>query len=203
MSTSQTSTADSTSDIGAEARERAAGAAETYRADAARFGEVVHAGGNWAGASPCDGWTAADVVAHVVDTERDFLARHDVDLGARPDGDPASTWDAHLAAVAAVLTPDLLSREFDGYFGPTTIGATFAQFYAWDLVVHRWDLARALGVPTSFTDAELDRLEASIPDPGTPMYEAFYSEGICRPPLPVPDGASRETAVLAALGRRG
>lgn len=189
MSASQTST----SSIGT--------AAEIYLADAARFGEIVHAGGDWAGASPCEGWTAADVVGHVIDTERDFLTRHDVDLPARPGGDPAQAWDAHLAAVTAALTPELLSREFDGFFGPTTIGDTLTQFYAWDLMVHRWDLARALGVPTSFSDAELQRLEESIPAPGTPMYDAFYSGGICNPPLPIPEGASRETAILAALGR--
>lgn len=196
------STAIRTSDISPSDRERAHEQAETFRADAARFGQVVRAGGDWDGASPCDGWTARDVVDHVIDTQRDFLARHDADPGDRPDGGPERSWQAHLAVVERVLTPELLSRRFDGFFGLTTVGATLVRFYAWDLVVHRWDLARGLGVPSSFSDEELDRLEASVPEPGTPLYEGFYGEGICRPPLPVPDDASRQVAVLAAFGRR-
>ena len=34
----------------------------------------------WDAPSPCSGWTGRDVVAHVVDTQRDYLTRH----GGRP-----------------------------------------------------------------------------------------------------------------------
>ena len=39
----------------------------------------------------------------------------------------------------------MAAREYDGYFGRTTIAATVADFYGWDLVVHGSDVARATG----------------------------------------------------------
>ncbi len=150
----------------------------------------------WAAPSPCAGWTAADVVGHVVDTQRDFLAKQDVDLGPRPDGDPGALWAAHHAAVLAV-DDDVWHREYAGFFGPTTVGATLTDFYGFDLVVHRWDVGRAVGRDVRFSDAELDDVERSIASFG----EHLYGEGICAGPVPVPDGADRQTRVLALLGR--
>ncbi len=175
---------------------------EQFLSDADAFGAVVYAGGDWAGDSPCDGWTAADVLDHVISTERDFLTGQlGLDLGPEPAGDPATRWKVHVAALRATLTDELWARPYEGYFGPTTVGAVLADFYGFDLLVHRWDLGTALGREETLTDEELARVESRLPEPGSPMYDAFYSEGICRPPLPVPDGASRQATVLARLGR--
>ncbi len=150
----------------------------------------------WAAPSPCADWTAADVVAHVVDTQRDFLTQHGVDLGPRPAGDPGALWAAHRAAVLAV-DDDVWHREYAGFFGPTTVGATLTDFYGFDLVVHRWDVGRAVGRDVRFSDAELDDVERSIAGFG----EHLYGEGICARPVAVPDGADRQTRVLALMGR--
>ncbi|MDN5861362.1 MAG: maleylpyruvate isomerase family mycothiol-dependent enzyme, partial [Pseudonocardia sp.] len=132
------------------------------RADA--FGAVVGTLGaaQWSAPSPCAGWSGADLVDHVIDTERDFLTGHDIDLGPRPAGDPAARWAAHRAALLDKVDDTVLEREYDGYFGRTTVGATLSDVYGFDLVVHRWDLARAAGAEAAFTDAEMDGLEASI-----------------------------------------
>jgi uncharacterized protein (TIGR03086 family) len=90
-----------------------------------------------------------------------------------------------------------VDREYDGYFGRTTIGETLANFYGFDLVVHRWDLARATGQDTAFTDAEMDRLEQSIAGFG----DQLYAEGVCEPAVPVPDDATRQERLLATMGR--
>lgn len=92
----------------------------------------------WSNPSPCEGWTARDVVSHVIETQRELFAGHDVDLGDQPDiaTEPAAAWSD--AAIA-----------YDGYFGPTTLGATLEQFYIWDMYVHRWDrqgIAKATGL---------------------------------------------------------
>jgi hypothetical protein len=92
---------------------------------------------------------------------------------------------------------DVLQTEYDGYFGRTTVGATLADFYGFDMVVHRWDLARALGREAPFTEAEMDDLDRSISTFG----EAMYAEGICRRPVPVPASASRQDTMLGVLGR--
>jgi uncharacterized protein (TIGR03086 family) len=154
----------------------------------------------WSRPSPCEGWTAADVVQHLVDTQREFLTSHGVDLGAAPDvpADPASAWRAHAARVAAALSDDAVpAREFEGFFGPTTVGAAFQQFYVWDVVVHRWDVARAVGADAGLTDEELDRIEAGADSFGP----ALYMDGVCRPSVEVPADAGRDVRVLARLGR--
>ena len=102
--------------------------------------------------------------------------------------------------MAAALADDALpARGFDGFFGPTTVVAAFVQFYVWDMVVHRWDLARAIGADPGLTDAELDLVEAGADGFGP----ALHMEGICGPALEVPAGAPRPTRVLARLGRAG
>lgn len=154
----------------------------------------------WDEPSACEGWSARDVLDHVITTERDFFAGHHIDLGAAPDvaGSPVEAWKTHLAAVRSLIGDDSVAeRTFDGYFGPTTIGATVVDFYGWDLLPHRWDIARSAGRDEAFTDDELTTLEDSIDE----MGDQLYAEGICRPPVPVGDGANRQTKVLARLGR--
>ncbi len=156
---------------------------------------------SWTNPSPCEGWSARKVVAHLVETQRDFFARHGVDLGEAPDVDldPVAGWREHAKRVAAALADDtLVATPFDGPFGPTTVGATLQQFYAWDMVVHRWDVARAVGGDADLTDAELDRISAGADSFG----DALYMDGVCRPAVPAPPGADRAAQVLARLGRQ-
>ncbi len=154
----------------------------------------------WANPTPCEGWTARDVVRHLIETQRDFLTGRGADLGPAPDvdADPAAAWRAHAARVAGVLADDAFpSAAYDGFSGPTTIGATLEQFYVWDMVVHRWDVARATGQDAALTDAEVDRVAAGADSFG----EALYMDGICRPAVTPPADADRATQVLARLGR--
>jgi uncharacterized protein (TIGR03086 family) len=155
---------------------------------------------DWASPSPCADWTAADVVGHLIDTQREFFGTHGVDLGPAPDAatDPAGAWRGHAERVAEALADDTVAaREFEGFFGPTTVGAAFEQFYVWDMFVHRWDIARAVGADAELTDAEVDRMEAGADSFGP----ALYMDGICRPAVDVPADADRPTRVLARLGR--
>ena len=119
-----------------------------------RFTTVVDATTDWS-APPCEGWTAADVVDHVVDTERDYLSRMDVAMPDRPTGSPEAVWAAHLAAVRPGHRGAAGARV-RRFFGRTTIGATLDHFYGFDLVVHGWDLGSAGGRPTTFNDADMD-----------------------------------------------
>ena len=155
---------------------------------------------DWTSPSPCQGWTAADVVGHLIKTQRDFLSTHGVDVGEAPDvaADPAAAWREHAARARAALSDDAVAtRGFDGFFGPTTVGAALEQFYVWDMLVHRWDVARAFGADASLTDDELDRIEAGAASFGP----ALYMDGICSPAVDVPAEAARHVRVLARLGR--
>jgi uncharacterized protein (TIGR03086 family) len=174
-----------------------------FRTAARPLTEVVDAvpAQGWSSPSPCEGWTAGDVVGHLIETERSLFAQHGVELGPAPDGaDPAAAWHRHCEEVTTVLADDAVPAiAFDGFFGPTTLGETLVQFYVWDLVVHRWDIATAVGVGTTFTDDELDRVERGIEGFG----DALYTEGICKPGVQAPADADRATRLLARLGRRG
>lgn len=174
--------------------------AQDFTARADTFAAILdRADGRWDVPTPCDDWTVRDVVVHAIETERDFLERQDLSPGPAPDlTDLPSAWREHASAVAAVLARDgVAERQYDGYFGRTTIAATMADFYGWDLVVHGSDIARATGQEWSVSDDEAAALHATADGWG----DALYSEGVCARPVPVPDDASASDRLLARLGR--
>lgn len=176
--------------------------AESYRTALRPLSAVVEAvpPDSWNAPSPCEGWTAHDVLRHMVQTQRDMLDAQGVDLGDAPDlvADPARAWRHHTDRVLDVLADEaVVRREYDGFFGPTTVGMTLERFYVWDMYVHRWDLARAAGLPAELTDAELDLIEQGADSFG----DALHMDGICRPSIDVSTDADRTTRVLARLGR--
>ncbi len=153
----------------------------------------------WDAPTPCEGWTVRDVVAHTLDTERNFLATRELPLAKAPDhADPALAWRHHAAAVVAVLGQEgVAEHEYDGYFGRTTIAATMADFYGWDLVIHGWDVARATGQPWSLSDDEVASLSATADGWGP----ALHSDGVCGPEVEVAPSAPAYEKLLARLGR--
>lgn len=172
---------------------------DEFLSDADTFTDLVNTpAADWAAASPCAGWTAADVVDHVVDTQRDFLAQRGVDLGERPPGPPDARWATHLSAVRDALSDEAFAASaYDGFFGRTTVADSMARFYGFDLLVHHWDLARALGQDVAWDDDQMDRIESALEGFG----DNLYVEGICAPALDVPADAPRQTRLLARMGR--
>lgn len=179
--------------------------ADRYRRLADRFDRVAAAvpDGAWTSPSPCDEWTAADVVRHVADTERELVGRLELAEVAEPVADlaPLEAWREIRPVVQALLDdPATAGHAYDGYFGPTTFAQTIDTFYSLDLLVHAWDLARAAG---------LSELEAMPPEDVTASFDAMrpFSEtlrqpGLCGPELEPPAGADEQTRFLAFLGRR-
>ena len=153
----------------------------------------------WACPSACEGWTAQDVLDHVIDTQRDVFGKRGLDLGPRPDGTPQEAWAAHTAALkSATNDEETLLATHDSFFGPTTLADTLLSFYCFDLIIHAWDIHQATGNDLKLTSAELDLRETCIRSWG----EVLYQEGICKPPVEVPDDADRQTRILALTGRR-
>ena len=174
--------------------------AQQFTERAAAFAAILDgARPQWDAPTPCEGWTVRDVVDHAIDTEREFLERHELRPGPEPDrSDPLGAWRAHAAAVADVLGRDgVADQEYDGYFGRTTIAATMADFYGWDLVVHGSDIARATGQDWSVSDAEAASLHATADGWG----DALYSEGVCGEAVEVDGDATVSERLLARLGR--
>jgi uncharacterized protein (TIGR03086 family) len=171
---------------------------ERYLTQADLFTAVVDAATDWTAPSPCEEWTATDVVEHVVSPQRGYFDQRGAHLGDLPGDDPSTRWHTHLRQVRDVVADDgLATTEFDGYFGRTTVDELLANFYGFDMTVHRWDLGQAVGVPVTFTDDELDRIEQAVDGLG----EMLYSSGASKPPLEVPDDAPRQQRMLGRLGR--
>lgn len=154
----------------------------------------------WGAPSPCDGWSAEDVLRHVVDTERELFER----MGfTAPDVDglaPVDAWAAVRAAMSdALADPVRRDHAYDGHFGPTTFARTVDDFYSFDLVVHRWDIARATGLAghERIAPDEIERLRASAAGFGA----AMRMPGIFGPELPAAEGADEQDRFLAWIGR--
>lgn len=176
---------------------------QDYSRLADRFGAVVDrvADTDWGRESPCEGWSARDVLEHVVSTQRDFLGQRGIDVSTSIEvsTDPRAAWHAHDDRMRALLAdPEVASLEYDGVFGRTTVGASIVAFYGFDLVVHRWDIATAAGLPERLDDSDLDLIESAADGFGDHLYE----DGVCKPAVPVGAGADRQERVLARLGRR-
>ena len=168
-----------------------------FLTSAERLTELIQAVPDWSAPTPCDEWSGADVVNHLVSTQREFLAPFTSLPSDDVDASPPQRWRAHAEAVAGVL-PAVAPTSYDGFFGPTTVGETMTTFYGFDQIVHRWDIARAAGLEEQLSEDELDQIEAALPTFG----EQLYAEGICRPGVAAPEGADRQTRILALLGRR-
>ena len=92
----------------------------------------------------------------------------------------------------------MLDTPYSTPMGDSTVAGMLGMIYGFDLLVHRWDVARSAGHDTRFTDAELDVMEAAIAQLGDMLYSpGAFVAGVTAPP-----GADRQTRVLAVLGRK-
>jgi hypothetical protein len=108
-------------------------------------------------------------------------------------------WRSHSAVVTAALAdPTVTSAHYDGYFGPTTVGDTLTRFYVFDMVAHRWDIARAVGAEAN--SAPLSSTSSRRVSPASARPSTWRAAA--RPGVEAPADADRQTRVLATLGRK-
>lgn len=177
--------------------------ADRYERLADKFAAKVAAvpADRWENPSPCEGWTARDVVRHVVDTHELFCRFVGRSLGDIPsvDDDPAAAFDAARRTVRDDLRdPARAHATYDGFFGRMTFAEGVDRFLCFDLVVHGWDLARATGLDERIDPEEVAR----ISDEAHAFGDALRGPGIFGPPLDPPPGADAQARLLAFLGRR-
>ncbi|MEU3269256.1 TIGR03086 family metal-binding protein [Saccharomonospora sp. NPDC006951] len=176
------------------------GPARRHAGDAAVFTELVDsaAPGAWSRPSPVAGWTAADVVEHLVSWSRGFLAGAGIELPALDvKSDPATAWKRHAADIQAILdAPDgrVLSNP---HTGDKPVDEAIDEFYTADVWMHSWDLAKALG-------REPDLGEQRCASALTAMRQV---EGMLRESgqfgaaVPVAEDASAQDRLMAFIGR--
>ncbi len=143
------------------------------------FGARVHAirDDQWDSRTPCEDW--------------------DVRTGDLLGDDGKAAWDESAAeAVAAVQADGAMERTVHLSFGDFPGQEYTMQVFA-DLVVHGWDLARAIGAEERI---DPDLVEACASWFG-PMEEAYRSAGAVGPRIDTPPDADPQTRLLAVFGR--
>lgn len=171
-----------------------------WTAVAEPFDAVVRAVRDWDAATPCEGWDALDLLDHVVRSQRDFAARQgrEVPLFDGSRQSMPSQWAKHAAALTALAGDEAFTAQpMRTALGEMSVGEALLRFHAFDLIVHRWDLARSQGADERFSEAEMDLVEDSL----THFGDAAYTPGILGAPVPVADDADRQTRLLGRLGR--
>ena len=173
-----------------------------YRRLAIAFGDTVEGlnADEWEKQSPCEQWSARDVLKHVLDSEVDVVNKVglSIDRSVEPNHDPVGAWREVRDAMQAILDDPAKSElTYESFGAPTTLAKTVSRFLFFDLIVHRWDIARAAGgdvkIASEDVDSSHDFLDA--------MGQMFYDYGASSPALPISEGASPQDKLLGRAGR--
>ncbi|OBF64735.1 hypothetical protein A5753_02190 [Mycobacterium sp. 852002-51971_SCH5477799-a] len=154
-----------------------------------RFGAAVAAAnGKWDRPSPCDAWDARGVLEHVIGFHDVLLLRP---LGLKPDrprDDPRARWQLTYDSLAEVL----------GSGGATQLDEyRLMPNLTRDVLVHTWDLARAVGADDGLDPAWCELFCAALPeDP-----QALAAAGMFGAPVVIDDQNDAQARLLARLGR--
>ena len=177
-------------------------AVDRYIKLAEDFGARVEAASDdaWSKPSPCPEWTARDVVAHVLGSQQRILAGlsggEPKELGA--DDDPKQAYRASLDAVKEALKDESkLSENVEGPMGPMPLEMLIGRILASDVLVHTWDLARAVG-----GDERLDQEAVEGAFSGLKPLDAMIRRpGVFGDKVEPPEGADLQTQFLCFVGR--
>ncbi|WP_029431725.1 TIGR03086 family metal-binding protein [Blastococcus sp. URHD0036] len=179
--------------------------ADEYREIADRFTRLVEGvtdAATWDRPAPVDGWTARDVVRHLVEWFPAFLhggAGIELPAGPSVDDDPVAAWTTFSTGVQELLD-DPASAELvlsNPHIGDIPLPQAVSQFFTADVFMHTWDLARATG-----QDETLDAARCAVMFAGMePLDEMLRASGQYGPRVPVPEDADPQTKLLAFIGR--
>ena len=163
----------------------------------------------WDASTPCAGWTVRDLVGHVAAgsemaarlaggaSRNEAIAALGVDhLG----DDPLAALDRALRSqVDAFERPDVAEQVFHHPAGDMP-GSQVLDFRIADLLVHQWDLARAIGADETLDPSAVQLVWEGI----QPMLPMMGSVGVfgAGPSGTVADDAPLQQRLLDAMGRR-
>ncbi len=155
----------------------------------------------WEAQSPCELWKARDVVAHVVAGHRGVIAGvsggESTPLAA--DEDPRRAWEEASRAMHEITgDPEAMAKEIDGPTGKMTAGQIIGRFVTMDVLVHTWDLARAVGADEHLDEDSVRRAYETL----KPMDSMIRQPNVFGPKLEPPPSADLQTEFLYFLGRR-
>jgi uncharacterized protein (TIGR03086 family) len=173
--------------------------AARHAAVAGEFGRLVAATPDWSAPAPVDGWTARDVVAHLVEWFPGFLAGGGVDLPTGPAvaNDPVAAWQHHAHAVQALVEQRGDEPFTHPHAGSHRLADAVDRFYTADVFMHSWDLARAGGLdPALDEDFAVQLLEGM-----RPIEQLLRDSGQYGPAVPVAADAPAVDRLMGFVGR--
>jgi uncharacterized protein (TIGR03086 family) len=176
--------------------------AEQHREVADGFTRRVVGATDWDAPAPVDGWTARDVVGHLVGWFPGFLeAGTGIRLASGPsvDDDPVAAWLTQADAVQQLLDdPAYAGRMLSNpHVGDVPLPEAIDRFYTADVFMHTWDLARATGQDETLDAATCAAMLAGM----EPMDEMLRASGQYGPRVDVPDDADPQTRLIGFIGR--
>ncbi len=176
---------------------------DSYRLVSSGFDAAVRAvtPDQWGTQSPCEQWTARDLVTHVVENHRGVIASvrggESEPLGA--DEDPKQAWENASRAIGEITgDPEAVGKEIDGPTGKMPAGQIIGQFMTMDVLVHTWDLARTIGADEHLDAESVRRAYEAL----KPMDAMIRQPFVFGPKLEARAGADMQTEFLYFLGRR-
>ena len=162
---------------------------------------------DWTRSTPCPDWDVRYLVAHVVGGNRFAVSilggvhaddAIDEVMSAPQLGDnPLEAWDTTAAAQSMAFRDDgALERRVDHPLGQIT-GREFLEFRVFDLTLHAWDLARAIGaddqIEPDLVHVVLDIVENGPPGMGFGVTPLGLASGDPSPQLRLLDLTGRRT----------
>jgi uncharacterized protein (TIGR03086 family) len=180
-----------------------------FRSGLDLFGSVVDRmpPSAWSEASPCDGWTALDVLGHLGSAIGFGVAilegrTYEWPTFDRPAdlviGAPDAYWTAIATPARAAVDGVDLESTRETPMGVRTVGEGLA-FPAIDLFVHAWDIGRAGGIEVEVPDEVIAFAHGYIdPLPGERVRGAGRAFG---PPVVAPADATPTESFIAWTGR--
>lgn len=176
---------------------------ERYRVVSSGFGAVIGAvtPEGWEAQTPCEEWKARDLVAHVVAGHRGVIAgvRGGESAPLDADEDPKRAWEEASRAIDEIAgDPAESGKEIDGPLGKMPASDIIRQFVTMDMLVHTWDLARAVGADDRLDEPSVQRAYDVL----KPMDAMLRRPHVFGPKVEPPAGADLQTEFLCFLGRR-
>ena len=177
---------------------------DRYCSLADQFGARVEATPDdaWDSSAPCDGWKAKDIVEHVTGGQRGVawrLGGNEGDPPAPTTTDPKALWrESYTAFKDAVSQPGAMEKVVPaGPMGELPAAMFIGRILSSDVLVHTWDLARAVG-----GDERLDADAVKQAYSGLkPMDAMIRQPGVFGPKIDPARGDDEQTEFLKFLGR--
>lgn len=187
--------------------------ANRYRRRADAFDRKVAAvrPGQWDNPSPCEKWTARDVVRHIIDMHGVIMRPLGRPLSDAPsvDEDPVAAFRSARADIEAILAdPSLAGTECETPTGAMTLEEHIDKVPSSDLPLHGWDLARATGQDDTIDPADVAYHWTAITALPGDVLEKYRTPGafgpgveVFGPEVRIGQDASPQDRLLAFIGR--